>query len=192
MEIESVGEETKYKSQISEYKSSLFSLISILFIFVVLFLIYAIFQYIVAPKLNFKPVDRNNCRCTCFDGKMKGIYHQPDNVTYKYIYFNFEFQTYILFSLLLFGIFYFQKSIEIILNLISQSNLSYIWFIAFLSTAYPNFYGIWCIWNYINDSFFKLFIHQVIYLEFILILGLFQCHRVYHWNDVLISNEQTK
>jgi hypothetical protein len=192
MELEPpVGDETKYKSQISEYKSSLFSLISILFIFVLMFLIYSIFQYLVVPRMNFKPVDKNNCKCSCFDGKIKGIYHNSNNVTYKYIYFNFEFQTYILFSLFLFGVFFYQKSIEITLNLISHSNLSYIWFIAYLSTVYPNFYGIWCIWNYINDSFFRLFIHQVFSCS-CLILGLFQCHRVFNWNYVFISNEQTK
>eukprot|EP01080_Neovahlkampfia_damariscottae_P000754 gene754-9006_t len=110
--------------------------------------------------MNFREVNPVTCSCDCFDGKFKGIYQSHKN-SYKYIYFNWEFESLILFSILLIICFFVQKSIERIIHLAYEKKISFLWLLAFVSTLHPHIYGWWATWNYINDRFYILMIHQI-------------------------------
>src|SRR3989338_10019405 len=75
-----------------------------------------------------------------------------NDVGYKYIYFNMEPQTYIIFLLFAAYIIMGQRSVEIMAKLLLSGKLSIMAFIAFVGSVFPNYYSMNAHFNYINDN----------------------------------------
>ncbi len=81
-------------------------------------------------------------------------------VGYKYIYFNMEKQTYIIFVLFAAYIIMGQRAIESAAKLLFSGKLSIVAFLAFAGSVFPNYYSMNAHFNYINDNIHHLHAHQ--------------------------------
>jgi hypothetical protein len=79
---------------------------------------------------------------------------------YKYIYFNMEKQTYIIFCVVAFYIIMAHRAVETLAKLLLSRRLSLYAFIAFSADVFPNFYSCYMHFNYINDNIHHLHAHQ--------------------------------
>jgi len=113
--------------------------------------------------------DKSTCDCTCFDGINKGPYGRGH---YKYIYYNSEKQTFLIFSIVAFYIIAGQNAFLRIAKLSLSGKLSLTAFIAFAATVWPNFYAANMHFNYINDNIHHLHFHQTYFsiTEFLIAL----------------------
>ncbi len=105
-----------------------------------------------------RQIDRKTCDCNCFDGYSKAMYSRGG---YKYIYYNAEWQTFFIFSIIVFYILTFYRSIYYILQLFFSAKLNLIVFGVWCSTIYSNYYGAGMFYNYLNDEIYHLFKHQL-------------------------------
>lgn len=88
------------------------------------------------------PVDRKTCTCNCWDGFYRGPYGRGG---YKTFYINYEQQTVVLLGLFLFCA---ELLRHFLIKLFIHRRFS---LVLLLPAIYANFYGIWCIINYVND-----------------------------------------
>ena len=93
------------------------------------------------PNIMF-PVDRQKCTCDCWDGFFRGLHARGG---YKSFYFNYEKQTIVLLSILLF---YSELLRKLLVRMIIQRHFR---LLVLIPSIYSNFYGIWSFINYIND-----------------------------------------
>ncbi|KAL0482948.1 hypothetical protein AKO1_014874 [Acrasis kona] len=102
--------------------------------------------------------DKSQCDCKCFDGINKRGYGRGG---YKYIYYNSEKITFIIFGIVATYIILAYKSIEYLTKLLLSNRLNFYAFIAFAATVFPNFYAANMHFNYFNDNIHHLHLHQL-------------------------------
>ncbi|KAL3831567.1 hypothetical protein ACJMK2_023306 [Sinanodonta woodiana] len=97
-------------------------------------------------------VDKEHCKCDCFDTVYKGSYENPGNVKYKHMYFNTTQQTFKIWLLTLGFILAFLRS-----------RLRWTMFAVFISDVFPHYYSWWMSFNYYNDDYYEQFYHQLFF-----------------------------
>jgi len=126
-------------------------------------------QYALCSKTNFhtQDVDVESCTCSCWDGKFKGCYprHSHYGREYRHIYFNLTQGSQQLFSISLVFFVLLTLAIKqlIVLILTKRKYVSLPLVVAVVATAYPNFYGYWMFFNYINDGIVHLWATQLFF-----------------------------
>ncbi|KAL0490073.1 hypothetical protein AKO1_009393 [Acrasis kona] len=101
--------------------------------------------------------DKATCDCKCFDGINKKGYGRGG---YKYIYYNSESTTFIIFVIVSTYIVMGERAIGHLTKLLLNRNLSLYAFIGFAATVFPNFYSASAHFNYFNDNIHHLHMHQ--------------------------------
>jgi hypothetical protein len=104
------------------------------------------------------PINKGRCYCSCFDGLNKGRYGRG---RYKSVYWNMEKETFIIMGIWFLYFLIFMRTVESVVNLLLEKKLNFIWFFLLLCSIQPTFYGMWMMWNYINDRIYHLFFHQI-------------------------------
>lgn len=95
-------------------------------------------------------VNRETCSCSCFDGVYKMNYGRG---RYKFIYFNTEWTTFIIFGITSFYILLFSRCVENIVRTMLSGSLKLfnsriiVSIIMIALTIYPNFYAMWMHFN---------------------------------------------
>jgi hypothetical protein len=102
------------------------------------------------------PVAKDTCKCDCWDGFFRGVHSRGG---YKIFYFNYERQIIIILCILLF---YSELLRHILLNIIQRKKLI---LLLLIPSIYSNFYGVWSIINYINDSDYNRMLKSQIYFS---------------------------
>ncbi|XP_069111037.1 uncharacterized protein [Argopecten irradians] len=134
-------------------------IVGILFLILVPYLHIGIFHL----KLwvpNKSPVDKEQCRCTCWDTVFKGTYQNQDVIKYKHVYFNATVQTFLIWIITVCHVIGAYEALKFLwVTLISREyRLSMM--CLFLMDVYPIYYSWWNYLNYFNDDFYDQFTHQ--------------------------------
>jgi len=114
-------------------------------------------------------VNKSSCTCDCWDGFFRGLHSRGG---YKLFYFNYEKQTIIIFSII---IFYSEILRQTLLNMFLKKQLI---LVLLIPSIYANFYGAWSIINYINDHDYDRMLKSQIYFsltELIASYTFYQC-----------------
>jgi hypothetical protein len=101
-------------------------------------------------------VDKENCKCDCWDGFFRGIYSRGG---YKLFYFNYEEKIIFILCILLF---YSELLRRTLLNMILKKQFI---LLLIIPSIYSNFYGVWAIINYINDHDYNRMLKSQIYFS---------------------------
>ena len=107
-------------------------------------------------------VDRKHCDCSCWDRKYKGPYYRMQS-QYKSFWFNYDYITPIIFAWTYLYLALFHRSIHCLIELASNHLLRYDVAATFALTIFPNFYGYWCVVNYLNDRWHPLLNSQLFF-----------------------------
>ncbi|KAK3592783.1 hypothetical protein CHS0354_003225 [Potamilus streckersoni] len=134
------------------------------------FLVILLLPYIHIGILHLKfwvpdkpAVDKEHCKCDCFDTVYKGSYENPGNVKYKHMYFNTTQQTFKIWLLTLSFILVFFECLKHLLSLWLHSRLRWTMFALFISDIFPHYYSWWMSFNYYNDDYYEQFYHQLFF-----------------------------
>jgi hypothetical protein len=137
-------------------------------------------------EYNIKnPVDKNSCKCDCWDGLYRGVHaRESHNTLYKAFYFNYDKQLIvILFAFLLYAqllreilvkiIKTFLQNFHSILNNSSEysndsevykrRNIRYGVLINLIVSTFSNYFGLWAIINYLNDRDYRMIRSQIFF-----------------------------
>ncbi|RNA20739.1 hypothetical protein BpHYR1_027278 [Brachionus plicatilis] len=98
------------------------------------------------------PVHKQNCECSCWDGFFRGVHARKSKDTeYKVFYFNFDPQIiFILFILLTYA-----EMLRIcLIKIFGMKNLK---------DVRINYYGSWCLINYLNDRDYRMINSQLFF-----------------------------
>ncbi|XP_033762273.1 uncharacterized protein LOC117343846 [Pecten maximus] len=106
------------------------------------------------------PVDRENCRCTCWDTVFKGTYQNQDVIKYKHIYFNATSQTFIIWVITVCHMIAAYEALKFLWVTLTSRESRLSMMCLFLMDVYPIYYSWWNYLNYLNDDFYDQFIHQ--------------------------------
>lgn len=128
------------------------------------------------------PVQKDKCTCDCWDGFFRGVYGRGG---YKFFYFNYEKQTIIIFSII---IFYCEIFRQTLLNMFLKRQIN---LILLIPSIYANFYGAWSIINYVNDQDYDRMLKSQIFFSITeLITGyiFYQCLLIRNKNEISLWN----
>lgn len=107
----------------------------------------------------------NPCTCECWDGLFKGPYSRGG---YKSVYFNLDWGT----GALLFVLLVYAHLSEALLSFFLRMKFgNWAMVSCLLATIFPNFYGFWMTFNYVNDRFYKFWWTQLYFTVSELWLG---------------------
>ncbi|XP_060076837.1 uncharacterized protein LOC132556442 [Ylistrum balloti] len=107
-----------------------------------------------------EPVDKENCRCTCWDTVFKGSYQNQDVIKYKHIYFNATAQTFYIWILTTCHMIAAYEALKYLCVTVSSRKSRIPMVFLFLMDIYPLYYSWWNYLNYLNDDFYDQFVHQ--------------------------------
>jgi hypothetical protein len=108
----------------------------------------SVWPYVAAAR----PVDRDHCTCSCWDGLFKGPYAPGAGLS---VYFNISFDT---LCMLLWAHIYcclLQRLVWRIASLTLDGRLRWTPIPVLLVSVYSHIYGGWCVWNYINEPQYR-------------------------------------
>jgi hypothetical protein len=111
------------------------------------------------PKL--KPVDKDNCTCSCWDGAFKGVHPR---LRYLSLYFNSEWQTLAIFVLAYIFMSFLQEIILFGLKQMMGKRLRISIIPLLALSCYAQIYGVWALINYINERSTLMFHSQIFYV----------------------------
>eukprot|EP00698_Gefionella_okellyi_P016667 TRINITY_DN4781_c0_g1_i1.p1 TRINITY_DN4781_c0_g1~~TRINITY_DN4781_c0_g1_i1.p1 ORF type:complete len:315 (+),score=38.58 TRINITY_DN4781_c0_g1_i1:50-946(+) len=118
--------------------------------------------------VEFAPVDRDSCSCTCWDGVFKGSYGRGG---YKQIYFNMDLDTTVLLGwTIVYSVLAYILA-DTFLRLLWNGKMRWDRGLVVVSGLHGNFYGYFAIFNYINDHMYHLFWSQLFYTFTELVVG---------------------
>lgn len=80
---------------------------------------------------------------------------------YKFIYFNLEWTTLVIFLIVLIYSTLAQRALFRGLSLLYERKLSFLAAAVLITCVYPNFYAFWMFFNYLNDQFYRMWYSQV-------------------------------
>lgn len=132
-------------------------------VFVALFLPFALAVQTIGMGWPQYDVNKETCTCSCFDSRFKGGLHAHFPPSYKHWYFNMTFQSFLLWLWLVIGIAFCQQAVERIIRCVTAQTLNIIPLLLFLIALYSNFYGFWCVFNYVNDEFYPMMRSQAFF-----------------------------
>lgn len=107
-----------------------------------------------------KPVNRDNCTCSCWDTVFKGSYENGKRVSYKHMYFNATPQTFGMWVMTMAAVLSGYEVVKYILRLYSEGTLRISMLFLILINIHPHYYTWWGNVNYFNDDFYSQFVHQ--------------------------------
>ena len=110
-----------------------------------------------------KPVDRWNCKCSCWDTIFKGSYENSPNPGYHHVYFNVTHQTLKIWSVTLCYVLATYETCKFVAKLCLRRRLRLFMLIPLLASIYPHYYGWWSYFNYWNDDFYVQWNHQLFF-----------------------------
>lgn len=111
-----------------------------------------------------RPVDRESCGCTCWDGRFKGRHGlATSGIEYKSVYFNLEPATALLAAWVCVWLNLLGLCLQRILQLARAGRLSFRALVPALLQFYPMFYGAWAVFNYVNDRFYVMLPSQLFF-----------------------------
>ncbi|CAF0809467.1 unnamed protein product [Brachionus calyciflorus] len=119
-------------------------------------------------EINLKnPLDKSTCKCDCWDGFYRGIFPKMSNGTeYKVFYFNYDRQiVLIIFLFLTYGELLRKCVVKILKSVQSYKILKIRWFLLvnLIVSIYSNYYGAWCLINYLNDRDYRMINSQIFF-----------------------------
>lgn len=121
-------------------------------------------------------VDRYTCTCNCWDGMLKGCYGSKSSYgsDFHHVMFNLTRETYWLALLTAFYFVLMTNAIKYFIGIAlgyffrtndasksDTTSVCVLTLVAFLSTFFPNIYGWWMWFNYLNDEFNRFVSTQV-------------------------------
>mgnify|MGYP001042144301 CR=1 FL=1 len=123
---------------------------------------------VLAPASQYRPVNKNTCDCSCWDGKYKvrvacvlrprvahaarqGAY---DLGGYKSVYFNIDRETWLIWTVTLFYLHALSMFVKRTVHLAIRRRLSIVSFTVIAVSIYPNIYSWWMFYNYWNDRYY--------------------------------------
>jgi hypothetical protein len=111
------------------------------------------------PKL--KPVDKDNCTCSCWDGAFKGVHPR---LRYLSLYFNSEWQTLAIFVLAYIFMSFLQEIILFGLKQLVGKKLRISVIPLLALSCYAQIYGVWALINYLNERSVLMLHSQIFYI----------------------------
>jgi hypothetical protein len=108
-------------------------------------------------------VDDGKCTCSCFDSAYKGRLHAVFPPVYKHVYFNMRFETACLLALIFGSLLGLTTIIQKIVCCVADGTCDKSVIALVALSIYPNFYGLWCVFNYVNDRFYPMLWSQVFF-----------------------------
>ncbi|XP_021353523.1 uncharacterized protein LOC110450366 isoform X2 [Mizuhopecten yessoensis] len=128
------------------------------------------------------PVDKANCRCTCWDTVFKGSYQNQNDIGYKHFYFNATLQTYVIWIITVCHMIALYEAVKYLWLTFTSGDIRTSMVFLFLLDIYPIYYSWWNYTNYFNDDFYQQFTHQFFFsaTEFVSICFILQlCSKKY-------------
>jgi len=137
-----------------------------------------------------KPVDKYNCKCSCWDTIFKGSYESSSNPGYHHIYFNVTPQTLKIWTVTLCYVLATYEACKFITKLGLRRKLRIMMMLPLLASIYPHYYGWWSYFNYWNDDFYFQWNHQLFFslteqLSSVLIVLMCDQSRPLRWPELL-------
>ena len=137
-----------------------------------------------------KPVDKYNCKCSCWDTIFKGSYENSANPGYHHIYFNVTHQTLKIWAVTLCYVLATYETCKFITKLGLRRQLRIFMLLPLLASIYPHYYGWWSYFNYWNDDFYFQWNHQLFFsmteiLSSVLIVLMCDQSRALRWPELL-------
>ncbi|XP_063421890.1 uncharacterized protein LOC134706676 isoform X1 [Mytilus trossulus] len=137
---------------------------------------------------NKTPVSYNNCTCSCWDTVFKGSYENQKKIGYKHMYFNATKQTFIMWTITMAAVLAFYELVKHLLRLYVERNLRYSMLFLIILSIYPQYFSWWVYLNYLNDDFYKQFVHQMFFTVTELISLMIIVRMCSYGNDIAINH----
>ncbi|ODM95233.1 hypothetical protein Ocin01_11455 [Orchesella cincta] len=109
-----------------------------------------------------RPVNAQNCTCSCWDTIFKGPY-EYGVPKYKHLYFNVDRVTLRMWIITVVGVVFLYESMKHFTLLLLDKKLRWSMGILFLSSLYSHYYGWWGCLNFLNDGFYTMWYHQLFF-----------------------------
>ncbi|XP_050394187.1 uncharacterized protein LOC126812054 [Patella vulgata] len=110
------------------------------------------------------PINRDSCRCSCFDTVMRGSYEKPGNSRYKHLYFNATQETFKIWIFTVLFVLMTYESIKYLYKLFKMGNVRMTMFVLYLANIYPHYYSWWSFLSYYNESFYLYFYNHFYFM----------------------------
>ncbi|XP_050443625.1 uncharacterized protein LOC126847448 [Adelges cooleyi] len=107
-------------------------------------------------------VDKEQCRCSCWDTVFKGPY-EAGVARYKHMYFNATDNTFKMWALTVVCTIVLYECCKNIIKLCFEGQLRFKMALLFVLSLFSHYYSWWSYVNYWNDEFYSQWNHQIVF-----------------------------